>query len=296
MSGNHTQSPWQGDELDLDAYLERIAFDGPRDVTRQALGRLQRAHTTSIPFENVHAVLGRPLPVDLASVQERLVRRRRGGYCFEHVALFAAALERLGFDVTAVTGRVTLGVAGKVTPATHAMLVVRLPGDARLWLCDMGFGSGPTAPIELTDGAVLEADGWRYRLERRPGPLVDTWSLQQHGAAGWFERNNFVLVQQHPIDFRVGSHYVGTHPRSPFVTRLFAQRFTGPQHHQLDGTTWRTTTPDGVTVEKEIDPSHLSMLLEETFDLTLDEDELAAIRQASGAAGRAREFSVTHSS
>ncbi|MBC9713092.1 arylamine N-acetyltransferase [Streptomyces sp. TRM66268-LWL] len=275
-SGDAVALVWQGGELDLEAYLERIGFDGPREPTLETLARLQRAHTTSIPFENVHAVRGVPLPLDLASVQERLVRRRRGGYCFEHVLLFAAALERLGFDFTGITGRVTIDPS-KVTPATHAMVVVRFPGDARLRLCDVGFGSGPTAPIELADGATLEADGWHYRLLRRTGPLTDVWSLQQRGADGWFERNTFVPVQQYPIDYRVGSHYVGTHPRSPFVTRLFAQRFTGPEHHQLDGTTWKTHTPDGITVEKDIEPSRLGTLLTDTFDLTLTEDELAAV-------------------
>ncbi|SDL30577.1 arylamine N-acetyltransferase family protein [Streptomyces indicus] len=280
MSEQQAASVWQGEDLDLEAYLERIGFEGPRDATLDTLGRLQRAHTTSIPFENVHAVLGTPLPIDLDSVQERLVRRRRGGYCFEHVVLFAAALERLGFDLTGISGRITLGAA-KITPATHAMIVVRFPeddaDDDRAWLCDVGFGSGPTAPIELADGAMLEADGWRYRLLRGPGALTDTWSLQQDGPDGWTDRNTFVLVQQYPIDYRVGSHYVGTHPRSPFVTRLFAQRFTGTHHHQLDGTLWKTFTPDGTHVEKEVDPADLGRLLAETFDIRLEEGELAAI-------------------
>ncbi|MYT75402.1 MULTISPECIES: arylamine N-acetyltransferase [unclassified Streptomyces] len=276
MHGERTTSVWQGAELDLDAYLERIGFSGSRDATLKTLGRLQHAHTTSIPFENVHAVLGLPLPVDLDSVQERLVRRRRGGYCFEHVILFAAALERLGFDLTGISGRITLG-APRITPATHAMVVVRFPDDARAWLCDVGFGSGPTAPIELADGATLEAHGWRYRLERRPGALADSWTTYQYGAEGWTGRNTFVLVQQYPVDYRVGSHYVGTHPRSPFVTRLFAQRFTGAEHHQLDGTTWKVFTPDGACVEKEVGPEQIGELLADTFDIALTPGELTAL-------------------
>ncbi|MFI7388148.1 arylamine N-acetyltransferase [Streptomyces sp. NPDC049813] len=276
MRDTQTTSVWQGAELDLDAYLGRIGFRGSRDATLATLGRLQHAHTTSIPFENVHAVLGLPLPLDLASVQERLVRHRRGGYCYEHVLLFAAALERLGFDITGISGRITLG-APRITPATHAMLVVRFPDDARAWLCDVGFGSGPTAPIELADGATLEADGWRYRLERHPGALSDTWRMYQYGADGWSDRNTFVLVQQYPVDYRVGSHYVGTHPRSPFVTRLFAQRFTGAEHHQLDGTTWRVLTPDGARVEKEVAPERIGELLADTFDITLTPGELTAV-------------------
>ncbi|MEU3370598.1 arylamine N-acetyltransferase [Streptomyces sp. NPDC006660] len=276
MEAKQDVSVWQGEELDLDAYLDRIGFSGPRDATLDTLGRLQRAHTTSIPFENVHAALGIPLPIDLASVQDRLVRRRRGGYCYEHVVLFASALERLGFDTTGISARITLG-ATKITPATHAMVVVRFPDDPRAWLCDVGFGSGPTAPIELADGATLQADGWRYRLERRPGALADDWRLYQYGADGWTDRNTFVLVQQYPIDYRMGSHYIGTHPRSPFVTRLFVQRFTGAEHHQLDGTTWRTFTPDGMCTEKEIEPAGIGTLLAETFDIVLDADELAAL-------------------
>ncbi|MFI6937737.1 arylamine N-acetyltransferase [Streptomyces sp. NPDC050418] len=276
MNEQQSAAVWQGGDLDLEAYLERIAFEGPREATLETLGRLQRAHTTSIPFENVHAVRGLPLPIDLASVQERLVTRRRGGYCFEHVVLFAAALERLGFDFTAVSGRITLG-APRLTPATHAMVIVRFADDPRSWLCDVGFGTGPTAPIELADGAELEADGWRYRLVRRPGDLADIWSLQQYGPDGFTDRNAFALLQQYPIDFRVGSHYVGTHPRSPFVTRLFAQRFNGTEHHQIDGTVWKTFTPDGRTVERKVDPEDIGALLAETFDLELDPGELAAL-------------------
>ncbi|MEV4433146.1 arylamine N-acetyltransferase [Streptomyces sp. NPDC049585] len=267
---------WHGDELDVDAYLGRIGFTGERTATLATLRRLVRAHTTSIPFENVHAVLGRPLPLDLASLQERIVRRRRGGYCFEHVLLLAAALERLGFEVDGISGRVTLG-SGRWTPATHAMLVVRSTDDDRHWLCDVGFGGGPTEPVELADGAEVDADGWRFRLERRPGTLVDAWWLHQHGPDGWTDRHTFSLAPRYPIDYVMGSHYVGTHPRSPFVKRIFAQRFTGTEHHQLDATTWTTIRPDGSRTSKEIAPSELGQVLKETFDIALEPDELAQL-------------------
>ncbi|NGN69001.1 arylamine N-acetyltransferase [Streptomyces sp. A7024] len=276
MQANNSAGHWSGDELDLDGYLNRIGFTGERAPTLATLGRLQRAHTTSIPFENVHAVLGKPLPIDLASVQERLVGRRRGGYCYEHVALFAAALERLGFGVTVVTGRVTLGF-DRITPATHALVVVRCADDDRDWLCDVGFGSGPTAPIELADGAEVEGEGWRHRLERRPDEWGDTWWLLQYGPEGWTDRHTFRLVPQYPIDFAVGSHFVDTHPRSPFVKRLFAQRFTGREHHVLDATVWTTSFPDGTSTRQEIEPEQVGKLLAEVFDIAPAPEELDRI-------------------
>lgn len=181
---DHRPDRWSGELLDLDAYLARIGYDGPLEPTLKVLHGLQRAHTTGIPFENVHAVLGRDLPLDLPSIEARLVRDRRGGYCFEHVLLFAAAVERLGFHVTGMIGRVSLG-APKVLPATHGLLAVTARDDDRLWLCDVGYGAGPLGPIELADGAHVAYDGWRHRLERRPGAHgIDQWWLYQTAPGG----------------------------------------------------------------------------------------------------------------
>src|SRR5579863_4240379 len=103
--------------LDLEAYLERIGFQGAVAPTLEALEALHYAHATSIPFENLDIQLGRPIKIDLESIQAKLVRRGRGGYCFEQNTLFAAVLERFGFSVTALAARVRKG-ATRVLPRT----------------------------------------------------------------------------------------------------------------------------------------------------------------------------------
>ncbi|WP_424211317.1 arylamine N-acetyltransferase family protein [Streptomyces sp. BI20] len=295
---DHRGDRWSGEVLDLDAYLGRIGYDGPREPTLDVLRALQRAHTTGIPFENTHAVLGRPLPLDLESVQARLVGARRGGYCFEHVLLFAAAAERLGFHVTGLIGRISLG-APKVLPATHGLLAVTARDDERVWLCDVGFGAGPLGPIELADGARIEHGGWRHRLERRPGARgIDQWWLYQTspGPAGpdkdperaptaWIDRHTFTLTAQYPIDYVVGSHFVGTHPRSPFVRRLFAQRMTPAAHHSLDDLTLVTTLPDGTGTTVEIAPEALDATLREVFGIALTAEELRELAARRAVAG-----------
>ncbi|KAB2348310.1 arylamine N-acetyltransferase family protein [Actinomadura rudentiformis] len=272
---------WDGGELDIDAYLSRIGFDGERAPTLETLRALQRGHTTSIPFENLEIMLGRPILLDLENLQDKLVRRQRGGYCYEHTILFAAALERLGFGVTALSARVTLG-ADEIRPATHAVLRVTTAGDDRVWLCDVGFGRGPLEPIEFADGAEAVQDGWRFRLERRTGALdTDLWVLHQYGGEGWVDRHTFTLNPQYSLDYAVGNHYVSTSPRSPFTTRPFAQRFGPEVHHVLDGTTWTTTRPDGSTQTREVEESEIPKLLDEVFGVTLDAADAARLGQPS---------------
>lgn len=261
---------WNGDELDLDAYLRRIGFDGDPVPTLANLRALQRAHVTSIPFENLEIMLGRPILLDLEALQDKLVRRRRGGYCYEHVKLFAAALERIGFELTGLQGRVTMGAA-EARPATHALLRVTTADDDRAWLCDVGFGRGPLEPLELVGGGEIDQDGWRLRLEHRPG--ADLWTLHQYGPDGWVDRHRFTLDPKYTIDYVVGSYYVSTHPRSPFTMRPYVQRFGADRHEVLDGTTWSTTTPDGTRRERRIEPAELPKLWDDVFGIVLDEHD-----------------------
>jgi N-hydroxyarylamine O-acetyltransferase len=83
--------------LDLGAYLERIGWNGDARSDLATLAALLDAHMTRIPFENLDVLLGRGIRLDLDGLQRKLVDARRGGYCFEHATLFAAALEALGF-------------------------------------------------------------------------------------------------------------------------------------------------------------------------------------------------------
>ncbi|WP_119726580.1 arylamine N-acetyltransferase family protein [Thermomonospora amylolytica] len=273
---------WHGDALDLSAYLERIGLPGDRAGERaptlDTLRALQRAHVTAIPFENLEIILGRSIPLDLPSLQDKLVRRRRGGYCYEHAILFAAALERLGFGVVGLHGRVTLG-ATSPRPATHALLHVTVPGLDGAWLCDVGFGSGPLEPLELKDGLEADQDGWRFRLERRTAELdTGLWTLHQLGPEGWIDRHTFTVHPQYLIDYVVGSHFVATSPRSPFTTRPFAQRFTGSEHHVLDGLTWTTTLSDGSCSVQELKPDQVPDVLDDVFDITLSPDDRDRLR------------------
>ncbi|MCF8603180.1 arylamine N-acetyltransferase [Gordonia sp. HY442] len=263
-------TPWHSDDFDLSAYLARIGFTGEPSPTLDTLAALHRGHTTSIPFENLEIMLGRGIPLDLESLQRKLIGSQRGGYCFEHVTVFAAALERIGFRFTALSGRVTLGGDWSSRPPTHAVIVVESGG--RRYLCDVGFGRGPLEPIELVDGTDVDQDGWRLRLTSEPVGDVfgtDRWILWQWVGDDWVDRHTFTANPQFPIDYRIGSHFVSTSPHSPFTTRPFVQRFAVDAHHTLDDSTLTTAAPDGTQTSREVSVDELQALLRDVFDIDL---------------------------
>ena len=69
-------------DFDVDRYLDRIAYDGPREPTREALEALHLAHLIHVPFENLHVYHRLGVRVDVAWSYAKIVEQRRGGWCF----------------------------------------------------------------------------------------------------------------------------------------------------------------------------------------------------------------------
>jgi N-hydroxyarylamine O-acetyltransferase len=265
---------WEVDRLDLDAYLARIGLEGRPPPTPKGLRWLQQAHILAIPFENVDVILGRPIRLDLDSIQDKLVTRGRGGYCYEHNLLYSAALQRLGLGVERLSARVRMGV-DHVRPHSH--MLMRVDAGGIEWLADAGFGGeAPIAPIPFADGAVTQdAGSWNHSLVRES---ESTWVLRSLHPEGWFDLYAFTLEPQHHVDYVVYNHYISTHPRSPFATRLFAQRTTLDLRLSLSGLRLVESRPDGSETVTDVDPEALADTLRERFGLPLDDEEAETLR------------------
>lgn len=204
-------------ELDLAAYLARVGLAAAPAPTAAGLAELHLAHATHVPFENLDVLLGRPIRLDLPSLQAKLVRDRRGGYCFEQNMLFAAVLEAAGFRVTRLAARVRYR-ATRLLPRTHMLLAVE--ADGGLWLADVGFGgSGPLLPLRLDDRGEQRQFLWAYRVADEGGLRV----LQGGGPGGWHDFYAFTPERQELVDYEVANYYVSTHPDSAFTRTLAAQ-------------------------------------------------------------------------
>jgi N-hydroxyarylamine O-acetyltransferase len=247
--------------LDLEGYLDRIDFAGAMVPTLETLQALHLAHAKNIPFENLDIQLGRAIKIDLASIQEKIVRAGRGGYCFEQNTLFAAVLERVGFCVTRLAARVRKG-ATRVLPRTHMLLEVPLDGAS--WLVDVGFGTGgPLLPIAMMPGLVSRQYTWSFRVVEEPG----LWVLQSLAGGIWHDLYEFTREPQHAVDFEMANYYVSTNPNSRFVQTLAVQRQTPDACYLLRNRELTIIRGDAVETRQIDGDEALLHVLSETFGL-----------------------------
>jgi len=196
---------------DLDAYLARIGLSG-----RPSVAQVHRAHSTSIPFENLDPQGGLPVSLALEDLERKLVAQRRGGYCFEQNLLLKAGLEALGAEVDLFLARVRFGAPSGVTrPRSHLLLRVRADGAS--WHADVGFGLGTLLePLPFGPGVEHEHAGWRFRVVEDESELV----LQTIEGDGWVDLYGFPAQPVAPVDVEAINWWTSTFPRSPFVSGL----------------------------------------------------------------------------
>lgn len=222
------------DAVDTAAYFDRIGHHGPADPTVDTLHALVAAHNRSIPFENLDPLLGIPV-ADLSAdaLARKLVRRRRGGYCYEHNGLMGYVLEELGYGVERLAGRVVwMNPDGPLPAQTHQVLSVTVPGVEGPFLVDVGFGGQTlTSPIRLEAGPVQETRHEPYRLRERG----DGYQLEAKVSGSWQPLYIFDPKPRPRIDLEVGSWYVSTYPRSFFVTGLTAALVTDDARWNMRG-------------------------------------------------------------
>ncbi len=270
-------SEWGSGRLDVDAYLERVGYDGGLKPNVETLRGLHRAHVAAIPFENLDIVLGRGISLEMDAMQDKLLRRDRGGYCYEHNLLFAALLERVGFSVARLTARIRMG---RNEPQASGHMLLRVDAEGSSWLADVGFGAQRLLdPIPLEDGATARQGGWKYRLDHEG---AGAWALRVLRPDGWFDLYGFTLERRHHADYVVYNYYTSTNPDSPFVGRVVVMR-TGPRHRQtLTGRRFTTAYPDSSIEHRELAGAEPIGVLRGTFGIALEPEEEARLRSIYG--------------
>jgi len=209
------------DRPDLEAYFQRIGCRiEPGAATLETLRTLHLHHTQAIAFENLDPLSGRPVKLDLPSLEHKLVHSGRGGYCFEHNLLFSHVLGALGFRVTGLAARVVWNApAGDIRPRGHMLLRVDL-GDEP-YIADVGFGGQTlTGPLRLVTGVAQPTPHEPFRLME----AEDDFLLQSRVGDAWKPLYRFDLQQQFPVDYEAASWYLSTHPQSRFVNNLMVAR------------------------------------------------------------------------
>lgn len=206
--------------MDRKLYLERIHCAGPIPPTLDTLRRLHRQHLLHIPFENLDIHLRRPLTLDENGLFDKIVRRGRGGFCYELNTLFAVLLEDVGFRVDRLSARV-MGEDEQLGPEfDHMALIVHL--DSR-WLVDVGFGDSFVDPVDLDrEGTHVEGET-EYRVSSSDGDLV----LEQRiPPQPWRVQYSFTTTPRRVEEFVPMCRFHESSPESPFPRKRLCTKAT----------------------------------------------------------------------
>jgi N-hydroxyarylamine O-acetyltransferase len=267
--------------LDLDSYLKRIGYSGSRTATLHALRALQLKHPLAIPFENLDTLSGRPVKLDVGSLEQKLVQSRRGGYCFEQNLLLKHVLMAFGFDAAALAARVVWErPAAEVRARSHRVLLVELAG--RRYICDVGFGGlTPTAPIELVPEVEQPTPHETFRVVRAAGE----YAVEARVRDEWKRLYRFDLQEQHDVDIEVLNHYVVSHADSPMRSRLIAARVAADRRFGLGNGVLSVHPLHGASEQQHAGtPAELKRMLEVNFGIEVPrgQDVEAALARVLG--------------
>jgi N-hydroxyarylamine O-acetyltransferase len=205
--------------MDVSAYLERINYHSALEPTGETLRALQQAHLLSVPFENLDIALGRRIVLDETLLFDKIVNRRRGGFCYELNGLFAALLRELRFDVHRLSARVSNSDGGYGIEFDHMTLSVQLE---ERWLVDVGFGDAFREPLRLDQRGEQSQPEGKYRVADEGDHLTYLWLND----GVWTPQYIFTLQSYTLADFADGCQYHQTSPRSSFTQRRVCSRAT----------------------------------------------------------------------
>jgi N-hydroxyarylamine O-acetyltransferase len=256
--------------IDLDAYFRRIGYFGERTPTLETLQAINRLHPQAIPFENLNVLMKWPVPLDAQSLEQKLVRDGRGGYCYENNLLLSHVLKALGFQVRELSGRVVWDLPENATTArTHVFLHIMLDGQA--YIVDVGYGAATmTAPLRL------EAD-LEQTTPHEPGQITklgEDFVVNVKMSDKWVPLYRFDLQEQFLSDFELMNWYTSTHPKSLFVNNLMVARPDDHCRHSLRNNAVTTHHSDGATQRRTLESAaELRETLEDVFHLKLPRTE-----------------------
>jgi N-hydroxyarylamine O-acetyltransferase len=266
--------------MDIQAYLDRIDYHGSREPTAETLRALHAAHLLAVPFENLNIGLGWPIVLDQAALFDKIVVRRRGGFCYELNGLFAALLSALGFEVTLLSAGVARQGGGFGPDFDHLTLLVRRPlpvVSAQLpltanhqphatWLADVGFGDSFRTPLRFDTPDEQPQDGCAYRIAQDGQQLV---LHRREGEGAWEAQYHFTLQPRRHAEFNQMCRYHQTSPDSSFTRRRVCTRATPDGRITLSDMRLITTAA-GQRQERElVDEAEVRNVLWEEFGVDL---------------------------
>jgi N-hydroxyarylamine O-acetyltransferase len=250
--------------MDTNAYLSRIGYAGPTRPSANTLRSLHRSHLLSVPFENLDIYSQRPIILKEGVFVDKIIRRRRGGFCYELNGSFSALLRRLGFRVSMLSARVAREGGGFSPEFDHMTLLVQLKEP---WLADVGFGDSFTEPKRLDTPSSQTDHGKDYRFTRKGRWTFLSRRTRKNG--GWEPQYKFTLTPRRLEEFAPRCLWQQTSQRSHFRKGRLCTRLTPNGRLTLTDTKFIVTRGNKKVERLVSGPEEFTVLLRKHFGIEL---------------------------
>lgn len=250
--------------MDVDSYLDRIDYHGSTRPTETVLRRLHRKHMLSVPFENLDIHAHRPIVLNQSAFYDKIVKRQRGGFCYELNGSFGHLLRKLGFKVSMLSARVAKKTGGFSPEFDHMTLLIQLKQP---WLADVGFGDSFTEPKRLDVSEPQTDNGTDYKLSRE-----NSWTLmsrRRKGSRKWEPQYKLTLRPRKLSDYVPRCRWQQASRGSHFTKNRLCSRLTPTGRITLTEKEF-IITRNGKRVERPVkSPEEFATLLGRHFGIEL---------------------------
>lgn len=256
----------------LSQYFERIGYQGSAENTLEVLHALTRAHTQTIPFENIDVYLRKPIQLETAALFNKLVLAKRGGYCFEQNGLFLQVLLQLGFNARPLAARVRLRVPDRSEMPARAHLFIGVELGGQQWITDVGVGGHSlTQALLWEENLEQDTPHDRRRLTHEAG----RWFHQVWTENRWLDVYEFWGEQMPLSDQKVANWYTSTYPESGFIKKIMAARALpdGGRLSLVDNG-FKHRYPDGQVITHHVTTDERKDILLEKFAIHWPEESI----------------------
>ncbi len=248
--------------MEIESYLARIKYDGPVLPGAESLKRLHRSHLFTVPFENLDIHTGNKIYLDLRSFYNKIVRRKRGGFCYELNGLFSWLLKELGYDVDLLSAGVfNNGRFGE--EYDHLTLLVKLEDP---WIADVGFGDSFLEPLRFKTDIVQEQQGVEYRFSNEGGKVLLS---RRKINSKWEPLYIFSMVPRELWEFAGMCEFHQTSPETSFTKKKVCTIATGKGRTTLSDT-GLIVTQDGKRLESSVADQNFPRLLKQYFGIQME--------------------------
>ena len=242
-------------------YLNRINYRGSLTPSADTLRNLQVAHLLSVPFENLSIHSHEPIVLNDEALFDKIVGRRRGGFCYECNGLFAALLRALGFQVSMLSAEVANESGGFSQPFDHMTLMVKLEES---WLVDVGFGDSFLEPLKIDRSSEQFQGDQAFRIVSDDAYRV----VQRRRDGEWKSEYRFTLQPYNYADFEEMCRYHQTSPDSHFTQKRICSLATSDGRITVSDMLFIVTS-NGVREERTLNPKEHEELLLQRFGIAM---------------------------